>query len=346
MGRLGRVSHVRIAIDAFGTDARPKPDVEGSWLAAREFPEDEFVLVGDLAVVEAELSQYDVLANLRVVHAPYDVKMTASAVDALKEGDESSLHIGLRLVESGSADAFVTMGNTGATHSIAMLKTLGRIHGIKRPAISALYPINGRVVAFLDIGANTDCKPDWLVQFGELGSIYMKTALQMEAPKVALMSIGEEQAKGNAAVQAAYDLLSTSSLDFVGNIEPKDLLTSEVNVVIMDGFVGNLFLKTFESAMSYVTNVIRSEIRAGLVSSVGGLLIAPAIGRVRARLDPLEIGGAPLLGVDGIVIIGHGRSNARTVRNAVQQARQAVSGGTLQRLRAYFNGKEHHGTHP
>ncbi|HEX2623236.1 MAG TPA: phosphate acyltransferase PlsX, partial [Phototrophicaceae bacterium] len=243
---------------------------------------------------------------------------------------ESSMHVGMNLVKNGQADAFVTMGNTGVAHAIAMLFTLKRIPGIKRPALSAIFPILGKPVIFLDIGANADCKPDWMLQFALMGAVYARNALGLDNPRVALLSNGEEEGKGSQLILDSTALLRQAPINFIGNVEPKEIFrTLPVDVVIHDGFTGNILTKTFEASTRYLAMLIRDEIKTSPVSMLGGLLITSAMRRVRRKIDTFEVGGAPLLGVKGVVIIGHGSSNAFAVKNAVRQACKAVEGGII-----------------
>ena len=324
---------MHIALDAMGSDDFPKPDVEGAVLAAREYG-DAIILVGDETLINAELKKYDT-ANLKlsVVHAPQAVSMEDKPATVGKEKPESSMAIGMTLVKSGQADAFVTAGNTGAALAIATLYTLKRIEGVKRPALSAIIPSICSGVTLLDVGANADSKADWLLQFAIMGRIFSKNALGIQNPRVGLLSNGEEEGKGNELIREAATLLKSANLNFVGNVEPKDLLKDQVDVVVADGFVGNILIKSLEAATSMLTSQIRKELMHDLPSKIGGLLSKPAFERVRKQIDPFEIGGAPLLGVDGVVIIGHGRSNANAIKNAIRQARQAVSGNLIEAIR-------------
>jgi glycerol-3-phosphate acyltransferase PlsX len=256
--------------------------------------------------------------------------MTDKPSVAGKSKPESSMHVGMNLVKNGQADAFVTMGNTGVAHAIAMLFTLKRIPGIKRPALSAIFPILGKPVIFLDIGANADCKPDWMLQFALMGAVYARNALGLDNPRVALLSNGEEEGKGSQLILDSTALLRQAPINFIGNVEPKEIFrTLPVDVVIHDGFTGNILTKTFEASTRYLAMLIRDEIKTSPVSMLGGLLITSAMRRVRRKIDTFEVGGAPLLGVKGVVIIGHGSSNAFAVKNAVRQACKAVEGGII-----------------
>ncbi len=324
---------MHIALDAMGSDDFPKPDVEGAVLAAREYG-DDISLIGDETLINAELKKYNTAGlKLTVVHASQSVSMTDKPATVGKEKPESSMAVGMRLVKAGQADAFVTAGNTGAALAIATLYTLKRIEGVKRPALSAIVPSIGNGVTLLDVGANADSKADWLLQFAIMGRIFSKNALGIQSPRVGLLSNGEEEGKGNELIREAAELLKNANLNFVGNVEPKDIFKNQVDVLVADGFVGNILIKSLEAATSMLTSQIRKELMTGIRSKVGGLLSRPAFDRVRKKIDPFEIGGAPLLGVDGVVIIGHGRSNANAIKNAIRQARQAVSGNLIDAIR-------------
>ncbi len=323
---------MRVVLDAMGTDKRPVPDVAAGVLAAREFG-GTIILVGDKSRIQAELNKHQTYGlEIEIVHASDVIPMDELPSVALKARPDSSVALGLTLVKDKQADAFVTMGNTGATHGIATLKILRRIAGVKRPALSAIFPIQGHRYIFVDVGANTDVKPEWLYQFGIMGSAYAKTVHQLKSPRIAVMSNGEEEGKGNQALRSVSEMLYNSSLNFVGNIEPQDLRDAVADVVVMDGFIGNLVLKTFEASATYFADLVRAELKKDLLSSIGAILSRRAFNRVRQAYDTTQIGGAPLLGVNGVVIIGHGSSNAETIKNAIGQAHQAVLGNTIQAI--------------
>lgn len=317
---------MRIVLDAMGSDAAPVPDVQGALLAAHE-TRHIIVLVGDEKRIRQELDKHtSSVAKIEIINATQAIMMNDKPSVVGRSKPDSSMHVGMQLVKSGQADAFVTAGNTGAVQAIAMLHTLRRIRGIKRPALSAIFPINNKPVTFLDIGANADSKPEWLIQFAFMGEIYARKALGVINPKVAFLSNGEEEGKGNAAVTQAGEFMHELPVNYIGNIEPRDMLNGDVDVVVTDGFIGNILLKTFEATSRYLTGLIREEIRSNIVSSVGGLLAQGAFSRVRKRVDTAEIGGAPLLGVDGVVIIAHGGSPPYALKNAIVQAANAVEG--------------------
>lgn len=325
---------MRIILDAMGSDNCPGPDVEGAVLAAREYG-DEIILVGDRQVVEAALARHSYDRSLiQVVHAAEHVTMDDKPGVVGRAKPNSSMHVGMRLLRNGEGDAFVSVGNTGAVLSIATLHTLKRIPGVARPALSTILSIRGRSTILCDIGANADCRPEWLQQFGIMGSTYAARALKRPEPRVALLSNGEEEGKGNALVQKAAELLQQSGVNFIGNVEPKDVLRGAADVVVMDGFTGNIMIKSLEAMGDTIFRLLREEVRSTLRAKIGGLLSKPTFRRVYQAVDPFEIGGAPLLGVNGVVIIGHGRSNATAVKNAIRQARLAVEGGIVETIRA------------
>jgi glycerol-3-phosphate acyltransferase PlsX len=324
---------MRIVLDAMGTDAYPVPDVAGAIEAAREFGE-SIILVGREEAIQHELAKHPTRdLNLEIVHASEVIEMEDEPAWAARVKKDSSMHVGLGLVRDGKADAYVTAGNTGGVLAVATLYTLKRIRGIKRPALAAILPMpTGRVVT-LDIGANADCRPEYLLQFAHMGTIYAKAVLGSSKPRVALLSNGEEPGKGNTLVKESYKLLAESGFDFIGNVEPKELVDCQADVVISDGFTGNILIKTLEATAKMLTGLLRDEIKSSPLTAVGGLLAKPAFEQVARQIDPFEVGGGPLLGVNGVVIVGHGRSNARAIKNAIGQARKAVEGGVVDAIR-------------
>ncbi len=324
---------MRIAVDAMGSDNCPVPDVTGAVMAASE-TNLGIVLVGDADSIHTALDRHHTNGlPIEICHSSQAVTMTDRPAIASKGKPDSSMHVGMRMVRDGKADAFVSMGNTGAALTIATLFTLRRITGVKRPAVSGIFPIGNKVVILLDIGANTNSRPEWLLQFAQMGQIYAREVLSVTKPQVGLMSNGEEEGKGDELVRQTDPLLRGSGLDYVGNIEPEDVFRGRVDVVISDGFLGNMLVKTFESTSRYVTRLIHEEIRSDPLSLLAGAILQPAFRRVRRRADTFEVGGAPLLGVNGVVIIGHGRSNANAVCNAIKQAARAVEHNVIEAIR-------------
>jgi len=324
---------MRIVLDAMGTDDYPTPDVAGAVMAAREWG-DEIILVGREELIQQALSQLETDGlKLELVHAPEVIEMDDEPAWAAREKRNSSMHVGMGLVREGDADAYVTAGNTGGVLTVATLYTLRRIRGVKRPALSTILPLPAGHFVALDIGANADCKPEYLLQFAVMGDIYAQAVLGCARPRVALLSNGEEPGKGNTLIKETTKLLAESNLNFIGNVEPKEEATCHADVVVSDGFTGNIFIKTTEATAKMLTDLIREEIKAGPLTTLGGLLAKPAFRRMARRVDPFEVGGGALLGVNGVVIVGHGRSNARAIKNAIGQARKAVQGNVVEAIR-------------
>lgn len=329
---------MRIVVDAMGTDNCPAPDVEGAVLAARELGV-SVILVGDENAIKTELTKHNITGlSIDIKHAGQPITMHDKPSIALKTKPDSSMHIGMELVKSGAADAFVTMGNTGAAHAIAMLDKLKRISGVKRPTLSAVFPIFGRPVFFTDIGANADSKSDWMVQYAHMGAIYAQYALGIANPRVGLLSNGEEEGKGNDLIRETAELLGKSTLNFIGNVEPKEIFSqatvnTKADVIVSDGFTGNIMVKTYEAGIRYMSDNMRQVLKTKPHWMLAGVLMKSALKVIRKRLDTSEVGGAPLLGVNGVVIIGHGSSDGRAVRNAVHQATLAVKGDIVNLIR-------------
>ncbi len=321
---------MRIVVDAMGTDDHPSADVGGAVQAAKE-THHSIILVGDEKSIRKELINHAQTQNLNIeiVHAQDYIAMSDKPSLVAKEKPQSSLHVGMELVKTGQADAIVTAGNTGAAHAIAMLYKLKRIRNVKRPALSVIFNINGKPLIIIDAGANADSKPEWIAQFGVMGSIYAEKVLKIHNPRVGLLSNGEEEGKGNQLTVSSTEMMHHYPLNFVGNIEPINLMNNEVDVIVSDGFVGNILIKTFEATTRYLGNIIRDELRKNPISSLGGFLIKPAMQRVRKKVDTSEIGGAPLLGVNGIVIISHGSSDSYAIKNAINQAAIAAQANVI-----------------
>ncbi len=332
---------MRIVVDAMGSDDHPAPDVAGAALAAREF-KDTIILVGDQGQIETELAKLDTSGlSIEVQHAGQKIEMTDKPSKVVKGKPNSSMHVGIGLVKRGEADAFVTAGNTGGALAVAMLRQvgLGRIPGVKRPALGVIFPIEERPL-LIDNGANADCKPEYLLQFSLMGSLYVERALGIQNPRVALISNGEEEGKGNALIKEAIPLLQASGLNYIGNIEPKEFMQGAADVGVTDGFTGNVIIKTAEAIASYMNNMIRREIKASPLTILGGLLARPAFKRVGRRLNPDEVGGAPLLGVNGVVIVAHGGSNAYAMKQAIGQARRIVEKKVVEAIRTGMSSEE------
>jgi len=324
---------MRIVVDAMGSDQHPRPDIEGGVQAAREYGV-EIVFVGDEQVIRPVLAeQQPGSLPIQVVHAPETLTMEdkgfALALKAKRKEAKNSMAVGIDLVKRGEAQAFVTAGNTGAAGATAYFR-LGTLRGIDRPALAPAFPTRTGTCVVLDIGANPDCKPENLLQFAIMGSLYAERVRRVARPRVGLLSNGEEAGKGNQLVRDAYPLLQAAGLNFIGNVEGKEVIGGAADVVVTDGFTGNIMLKTAEAVAKLITDTIREKITAASpVVKLGGALVRPALRSLRQMLDPSEEGAAPLLGVNGLVFIGHGRSDASAMKNAVRVARQAVEAKVL-----------------
>jgi glycerol-3-phosphate acyltransferase PlsX len=327
----------RIVLDAMGGDNAPGEPVAGALMAAGVLGV-EVILVGRKDAIEPELRGTGNIRDVRLVEAPDVIEMDEHATDSVRAKPLSSINVGLQMVKRGEADAFVTAGNTGATMAAALL-TLGRVKGIGRPALATIFPAaDGKLTMLLDVGANADCRPIHLVQFAHMGSAYMERMFGLQRPRVALLSIGEEETKGNQLTLEVHQLLRGSRLNFIGNVEGKDLPRGLADVVVMDGFTGNVVLKTAEGIAELLFTELRKAVELTPWNKAAGLILMSELRKVKRRLDYAEYGGAQLIGVDGIVVIGHGRSNARAIYNALKAARDAVQNGVLETMRAV--GKE------
>jgi phosphate acyltransferase len=335
--RSGKEAGMKIALDAMGSDNFPRPDVEGAVAAARAYG-DEVILIGDEKIVGPVLEdQKPGNLPIRLIHAPEMLSMEekglALALKAKQKEPKTSMAIGVDLVKDGKADAFVTMGNTGAAAAIAFFR-LGMLNGIERPALAPVFPTRKGFCVVLDIGINPDIRPQNLVEFALMGSMYAESVRGVKHPRVALLSNGEETGKGNFLVREATPLLQAGGLNFIGNVEPKEVYAGEADVVVTDGFSGNIFLKSSEAVAKLITDMIKEKIlSAPPWVQLGGLLIKPAMDDVRKLMNPSEEGAAPLLGVDGLVFIGHGRSDAQAVQSAVRVAAQAARAGMQELIR-------------
>jgi glycerol-3-phosphate acyltransferase PlsX len=326
------ISQATIALDGMGGDHSPDVVVDGAVLAARELGV-RILLVGPVRELEDRLRKAGSGLPIEVVNATEVVEMDEHPANAVRQKPDSSMVVGVRLVREGRAQAFVSAGNTGAVMAAGLFE-LRRIRGVDRPALAAVFPTRKGGTLVIDVGANADCKPEYLAQFGLMGSVYMESVFGVERPRVGLLSNGEEETKGSALVQAAHPRLRALPINFVGNVEGKEIPAGEVDVVVCDGFVGNVVLKLSEGLASTITGLIREEINASLLSKLFAVGVLPAFRRVRRRLDYAEYGGAPLLGLNGVCIVAHGRSNALAIKNAIRVAAQAIQSdvvGTIAR---------------
>ena len=310
-----------IALDAMGSDRSPKPEIEGAIQAARHYGI-HVLLVGPEPKLRTELSHYPASVGLplEVVHASEVVTMEEKAAQAVRAKRDSTLRVGLRLVRDRRASGFVTAGNTGAAMATAKL-VLGMLPGVERPALCAVFPTALRTAAtLLDVGANVDCTAQNLAQFAIMGEIYFRSMFGTRRPRVGLLSIGEEEGKGNELTREAFQLLKQLPLNFTGNVEGRDLYNGKVDVIVADGFVGNVALKTSEGVASLVQATLKETLRATITRQVGYLLSRSAFADFKKRLDHTEYGGAPLLGIRGVCFITHGSSNSNAIKNAIRVA--------------------------
>jgi phosphate acyltransferase len=321
-----------IVVDAMGSDEHPDPEIHAALEASQLYGE-EIILVGDQDLLNGKLNALNTRGlPVRIVHAPDVLEMGDKAVTSAQKKPNNSMAVGLELVKNGEAKAFVTAGNTGAAMFVALRK-LGRIKGVQRPALTALFPVKDGYTVVLDIGANADARPEFLLQFAIMGSIYAEKVLKISKPRVGLLSNGEEAGKGNQLVRDTYPLIASSGINFIGNVEGKELFGHEADVVVTDGFTGNVLLKSSEAVARLITDVLRQELMTSFRTKIGALLAKPAFGGIKKMMDPAEIGAAPLLGIDGLVFVGHGRSNAHAMTNAIRVAHQAVQANLLEELR-------------
>jgi glycerol-3-phosphate acyltransferase PlsX len=316
-----------IAVDAMGSDGAPVPEVEGALQAVRGY-DVHVILVGKEDVIRAELrrqlhehpSWHLYKKSIEIVHASEVVGMDEKAAQAVRSKKDSSMRVGLRLVRDGNAAGFTSAGNTGAVMATAKM-VLGALPGVDRPALASVFPTaKGTAAVLLDVGANVDSKPQNLEQFAIMGEIYMRKIFNVDRPRVGILSIGEEEGKGNELTRAAYPLIKNLPLNFVGNVEGRDLYNGNVDVIVCDGFVGNVALKISEGLVETVRHMLKESLNATISSQVGAMLSRKAFVDFKKRLDYSEYGGVPLLGVKGACIIGHGSSNANAIKNAIRVA--------------------------
>lgn len=313
------MSKPRIAIDAMGGDHAPEEIVAGVLLAGQEC-DAELMLVGDEARVQPLLKGKKGAEKITLVHADEAVPMGQHASAALRSADRTSLGIAVTMVKKGEADAVVSAGNSGAFLAIALIK-LRTIEGIARPAIATVWPAMNGPIVLLDSGANVDCRPEWLEQFGIMGSAYANAVLGIEKPRVGLLSVGEERTKGNAQVLEAGELLDKAPINFVGNIESKEIFHNGADVFVADGFVGNMVLKACEGMATDLGKLMRQTLLGGnIMTRLGTVLLAPALRGLRRRMDYETYGGAPLLGLRGNCIVSHGRASRKSIKSAIGTA--------------------------
>jgi phosphate acyltransferase len=330
-------TRVRIAIDAMGGDHAPSEIVAGALRAREELGVDIF-LVGDPQQIEAALPSKTSLGQVEIVAAEEAIAMDEEPLNAVRRKRKASINVAMDLVKQQQADAVFSAGHSGAAMASALLR-LGRLPGIERPAIGTVFPtiIAGKPVLVLDVGANVDCRPKFLEQFGVMGSAYSQYVLGTTEPKVGLLNIGEEDSKGNDAAVRAHQLLcENSQINFIGNAEGRDVLSGRFDVIVCDGFVGNVLLKFAEAVGEVILQILREELPQGLHGQIGSALLKPNLKRVKQRMDHAEHGGALLLGVAGVCFIGHGSSQAPSIFNAIRMAKEAVDNQVIQRIQSQY----------
>ena len=311
---------MRIALDAMGGDHAPSVNIEGAIETINEYKDIDVILVGDEVLVREELKKKRYAADrISMEHASQVVEMHESPTVAIRKKKNSSIRVGIELVKSGRADGFVSAGHSGVVMGTSLL-LLGTSKGVDRPAIATLMPTIKDSFILLDVGANVDCKPEHLLQFAIMGNTYCRLILGRTSPKVALLSIGEEDIKGNELTKETFKLLKNTRLNFIGNIEGKDIFTGKADVVVCDGFIGNIALKISEGLAETILKMLKQEITSVSTGRIGYLMMKPAIRNFKKRTDYDEYGGAPLLGINGTSIISHGRSTAKAIKNALRVA--------------------------
>ncbi|MBI5400120.1 phosphate acyltransferase PlsX [Candidatus Saganbacteria bacterium] len=323
---------MRIAVDAMGGDFAPVETVKGAVLASQQFAT-EILLVGQPDKINQELARYKNKGNLSVVAASETIGMDEAPAQSVKTKKDASINVAVALVKDGKADAVVSAGNTGALMAAALFK-LGRIAGIERPAIATEFPLPSGKVLLLDMGANVDCKPKHLEQFALMGHFYAKHVMNITNPRVGLLSIGEEKEKGNELTRESWPLLKTLPINFIGNIESKEILQGTVDVVVCDGFVGNLILKFAESLAGAVFKMLKTELSRGILNKIGLAFLLPSLLRLRRKITYDDYGGAPFLGIDGTVFKAHGRAKAAAFKSAIRETIAAVKGDMVGKLGA------------
>ena len=320
---------MRIAVDAMGGDYAPSEIVKGAGLAADELGID-ISLVGIPSLVQPLLDSHP---RLQIVPCTQVIAMDEHPAQAVRIKPDSSIAVCARICKEGRADGWASAGNSGAVMAAALL-IQGRIRGVERPALGSIVPTQNGFAYFLDVGANVDSKPEYLAQFAAMGAVYAREMLGRPQPRIALLSNGEEEGKGDELVRETTRRLKGNLPGFIGNVEPKDIYAARADVIVADGFVGNVAIKMAEATAEFLFRSLRDEIPKTLTGRVGGALIRPRVRSIRDRIDWREFGGAPLLGIDGVAVVAHGRSDARAMKNAVRVARDAVQNGLVGKIRA------------
>jgi len=326
---------MKVAVDAMGGDHAPAAVVQGSARAASELGID-IVLVGHKKAIQGTLDAQSSTDHISICHCEEVVHMDESPLKAVRQKNDSSIKVAFDLVKSGEVDAVVSAGNSGATLAAGIL-TLGRVEGVERPAIASILPGERGHVILIDVGANVDCRPSHLFRFGIMAEAFATSCLGMEHPKIGLLSIGEEGSKGNEQVRLARELFKQSSLNFVGNVEGRDIFSGDVEIIVCDGFVGNVALKLSEGMAQAMTTLLEMELMTSPLSRTGLLICRKSLARFKKRVDYQEYGGAPLLGINGVGIVCHGGSSARAIQNAIKLAGRYVENRGLEKMIAQLN---------
>jgi len=330
-----------IVLDAMGSDERPKPELAAAVLSTQT-DDIDLILVGDEQTLSSGLAaQPGDKSHIRIVHAPEAIDMTDHIQEA-RAKKQNTMQVGMELVKQGEAQAFVTAGNTGMAMYFGT-KIFGLMPGVIRPCLSTTFPVKGGKAVILDVGANAECRPEFLVQFGQMGQVYARIMLNRTNPTVGLLSNGEEEGKGNDLVREAGPLMRQQVPGFIGNIEGKEFFGGKVDVAVTDGFTGNVLMKSSEALGKLLFETLKEELMRSTRTKLGALLAKPAFDSVRKLIDPSEVGAAPLLGLDGLVFVGHGRSDAKAMVSAINQARIAIELNLLESLRkaiTFTNTKE------
>lgn len=319
---------VTVVVDAQGGDHAPSEILSGVVLALASDPDLKIILTGSADIVGPFSAGHDRVEGFPTTQV---IEMDEHPANAVRSKKDSSIVVGCRLVKEGRADAFFSAGSTGAAMAAATL-VMGRIKGVARPAIATVMPTAGPPVVMLDVGANADCKPEHLLQFAHMGAAYAAVVLDVSEPRIALLNIGEEPTKGSVLAQESHVLLAEQVPGFIGNIEGRDVLAGVCDVIVTDGFTGNVALKLLEGTSKILLGQVKDAMTSSAINTMAAAVLKPALGRLKNRLDPDAYGGAPLLGVSGVCIIGHGSSNARAVANAVRVAATAVRGDLTDRI--------------
>lgn len=322
---------MNIFLDVMGGDHAPEEIIKGAIDAIKEY-DCSLVLVGQKEVIASELKQYQYpTEKIEIIHAETVIENTEDPAMAIRKKNDSSLVVALEEMKKRDQSVLISAGSTGALLSGGLLK-LGRIKGIRRPALASMLPKENGVSLLIDTGANADCKPEYLVQFAQLGTIYFENVLGKKNPSVGLINIGTEAKKGNSLVKAAYELLEASSLNFIGNVEARDVLESQADILVCDGFTGNIVLKLTEGVASFLLNGVKKAVVSSTTGKIGGLLIKSNLKSFVKQFDYAEYGGAPFLGVQGGIIKAHGSSNAYAIKNAIKQSISFLENDVLRKI--------------